>query len=879
MRGRWALGCDKKEDEAAGTITVFLSLILLIILSLLFTIIEGARIYTAGVMAERALTTAMDSVLAEYYGPLWEEYHIFGRYLEGDTQGARQEIQEELKEYISYTIHPGTGSGNSHATGKTELYHLSINDINVEGEVNLLDYQGQLLIKEAVEYTKYQKVGAAAEELLGKLKLLQTPNQVSFLMEKKQELQEELVQIDKGILKLMKLFDGIETSNKGIKLTREGTLKITDYFIKRIYSQEITMHQVGINRGEVFEAVKGKYFNPGNDFRQIEARFGQIEEALLVIENIRKLIEADMAAMSALSRGINANSSEPGQIAGIQRQLQAIQAGIQAKEALIALKENTITSCKNQISRTCNTLKALIQNTEPLLTEAITCINGIQLKVEVAAPLVDHYEQLLAQEKESLEEATYAGLEEGLGELKQYVGSGNLSYDFDGMKQVLQRNIGILKAAELKLTELEQRTFASDYQGAALCKQEAEISLSSYQISGLTLDYSTLVLDKSNQDSVVDKAKELLGSGLCGLVIDPDTVSKAERKSLSALPSELASLAQDDSDQLSVLKGFFQNINWDKTDLNSENLFQGFGDETSVTSILSAGINKIAEIYLFEEYLREHFNCYQGQNKIAGQEQTKAAGQEQLKTTGSEKEAQEENGEPAGNKASVDSREKPSLLTYEQEYLIVGKASDKENLYSVIMKIIFLRTILNFITVVSDSTARAEAKAAAVAIVGFTGLPILIGVVQVLVLIIWALEEALFDTCALLSGKEVPLIKNEISLKFHELFLISRGYLEKKVQGFTWPKGISLSYQNYLQLFLLMGGETGLAYRSMDLMQENIRLRYEVDTFEMENCYFGFCAGAEFGIERSFTEFSFVRRYIPRAAGGYSFTEKAEYCY
>ena len=61
-----------------GTITVFLSLILLLILSLLFTMIEGARVNTAKVFAERALTAAMDSTLAEYYGPLWEEYHIFG---------------------------------------------------------------------------------------------------------------------------------------------------------------------------------------------------------------------------------------------------------------------------------------------------------------------------------------------------------------------------------------------------------------------------------------------------------------------------------------------------------------------------------------------------------------------------------------------------------------------------------------------------------------------------------------------------------------------------------------------------------------------------------------------------------------------------------
>ncbi len=64
-----------------GSITVFLSLILLLILSLIMGIVEGARVNTARIFAARALTTAMDSVLAEFYDPLMEEYHLLGRCL------------------------------------------------------------------------------------------------------------------------------------------------------------------------------------------------------------------------------------------------------------------------------------------------------------------------------------------------------------------------------------------------------------------------------------------------------------------------------------------------------------------------------------------------------------------------------------------------------------------------------------------------------------------------------------------------------------------------------------------------------------------------------------------------------------------------------
>ncbi len=827
-----------RKCETEGTITVFLSLILLIILSLMCTIIEGARVYTARVMAERALTTAMDSVLAGYYGPLWEEYHIFGRYCEGDPTVAQHDIQNQLSEYIGDTINPEVDKINDDTSTRTDLYHLSLKDMRISNEISLLDYEGQLLINEAIGYMKYQEMGDAAQALLGKLKLLQTPNQVSYLMEEKQELQDELVQIDRGVLRLMMLFDGIETSDKGIKLTKQGTLKTRNYFIKKICNQEITMQKVGINQKDVFAALQEYYINTDNYFSQIRSNFSAIEEAKSVIEITREQIRAEAAAISEINRSLGVQPSKNGdkneaekQKDETRRQLQALQDSIQRKEALITTKEKEIKDCEIQVKNISKTLINIIQNTKPLIPEAITCITNLQLKIKVAAPLVANYEKLIVQNKEALETSTYEGLEEGLEELKKYVGTDNLGYNFDNMKQILEKNRIVLEQTESKLEEGMFKLSAGDRHSAALYLKGAEESLTTYQIDGLTLDYSTLLLDKSNQDSLLDKVEELAGSGFASLVIDTDTVSKASLNSSKALPSELASLTPDSSDPQSSLKNYFQN--------NSERLFQSFGSETSVDSILGAGINKIAEIYLFEEYLREHFYNYQGQI----------------------------------------SDQKPSVLKYEQEYLIAGKATDQENLYTVIMKIIFIRTILDFITILSDSTAREEARAAAIAIVGFTGLPILIGAVQIIIMIAWALEEALFDTCALLNGKEVPFMKRKATLQFHELFLISRTFLEKKAQGLQATNEVSLNYQQYIQFFLLMNNETSLSYRSMDLMQENIKTRYEVDSFEIEDCYFGFQAEAEFGITPIFTKFSFVQYYMPREKNDYSFKERIEYSY
>ena len=283
------------NQQAKGSITVFLSLILMLIFSLLLTIIEGARVGTAKVYAERALSTAMDSVFAEYYGPLWEEYHIFGYYPGGGTEEERcKQISESVKNYMSYTFEPDKDLNLADSTESYELFNTELNSISVNNETMLMDYQGELLINEAVEYMKYSEMGNGMELLMDKLSLLQTPEKVSYIYEEKQKVEEELVEIDKGILKLMKLLDGLQTDKKGIEVTKKGELKTVDYFVKKICFGEVTKETVGINQDNIFQALKNSYVNPSIDFEILDADFTGLETVLKQIEEIQaEQVEAE----------------------------------------------------------------------------------------------------------------------------------------------------------------------------------------------------------------------------------------------------------------------------------------------------------------------------------------------------------------------------------------------------------------------------------------------------------------------------------------------------------------------------------------------------------------------------------------------------------
>ena len=102
-----------------------------------------------------------------------------------------------------------------------------------------------------------------------------------------------------------------------------------------------------------------------------------------------------------------------------------------------------------------------------------------------------------------------------------------------------------------------------------------------------------------------------------------------------------------------------------------------------------------------------------------------------------------------------------TVLSYELEYILAGKDSDRENLEKTAEKLMALRTGMNMLYLLRDGRKRAEAEAAAAALVGFTGVLPLVRLTEALLLGAWALAEAVSDEKILFAGGEVPLIKTE----------------------------------------------------------------------------------------------------------------------
>lgn len=819
----------------------------MLVLALLCTIIESSRINTAKVNAQRSFTTAQDSTLAGFYTPLWNEYHIFGLNTGSEDYKTNSTmLTQTVKDYMEYTLNPDKDKAGVSDKKSVDIYDVCIDKVSLQNQTKLMDYEGRLYINQAVEYMKYAEIGTGLELLLDKLSLLEQPGKVSYIMEEKQKVEEELVEIDREILKLMKLYDGLMAGKKGIELNKDGTLKTTQAFIKKICYSDITMDSVGINNESIFQAQCDKYINPStmsfasirNSFIQIENVQKHIEEIHVNIAALEELISECETELSRLNSKDEKTDEDKNVIKNLNLCIKAYSKSIKELKDQVALQDELIKLEKVNINNISVSLNQLINELIPLQDDAIVSINKIINKTKSAAPLLAEYESLLKGSKDGLSQEIYEGLEVELNQLKKYTSTDNSGYDFLGMLKILEANKLILIDTRLALKSGQDALKSEDYTAAAGLYTTAEDYLMSYQIQGLKLDYSTLVYDKNNQKEALDKVNDAIASGLSSLVIDPKNISEAVLINTDTLPSFVHALTADNTDYSDAIGSFFTNAKTGDKNSASVDLFNEFQDGTNIKDLLTEGFNSLAEMILFREYLDEHFRLYQP------------------------KDIQSE-------------AHKPSSIEYEQEYLIVGKFSDAANLNAVISRIFLVRMIFDFISVLSDSSVRNEAKLIAAALVGFTGLPILVFLTQMLILLIWSFAEALLDTTALMMGKEVPIIKKKVAMTFPEIFMLTREQLSRKATSLPDTKELSLDYGNYLKIFLLMTGKEKLAFRSMDLIQENLKLRYMNDDFKVMNCLYGFEISAQFKIKRKFTSFGFLQKYYDSKKDSYQFSTLA----
>lgn len=164
-------------------------------------------------------------------------------------------------------------------------------------------------------------------------------------------------------------------------------------------------------------------------------------------------------------------------------------------------------------------------------------------------------------------------------------------------------------------------------------------------------------------------------------------------------------------------------------------------------------------------------------------------------------------------------------LDYEVEYVIFGKNSDVENLAAMAERLLLIREGQNLISVGLDSALREQAYVLATAVIGWTGNPGLVTIVQIAIMAIWAFIESILDVRTLFAGGRVAFVKNYAtwtSTVTHLLQVVDVNFRAKESEA-------GMNYIDYMRAMLVVESQEKLGLRSLDAIEYAIRTQ---DGFE-----------------------------------------------
>ncbi len=423
--------------------------------------------------------------------------------------------------------------------------------------------------------------------------------------------------------------------------------------------------------------------------------------------------------------------------------------------------------------------------TIPKIQSAVSAVRKLRTLQEEVKPLLTNYENKLNEYGGILSEGWMEALSESLLAMKQYIGNTETYYDFSAMHDRLLGNLGILeKTREILGDYLENSGENWEEQLSA-----AEAELAGYSLDGLEIRYQGMKRGTTVKDSFFQKLKNLLTDGLTAGVLDADNLSVKQLKS-SKLPSNSVGAG--------VFDVFDINLPENASDIGGGTLFSVIrGWKLSeFTEFLEGAMEDLVEKTLVVSYAKTHFSDYS-----------------------------DTDGE--------------GVLNYQLEYLLFGKKNDPDNLRRAALCILGVRLLMNIVHTFTNSEKRAQALAAATEIFGIA-IPFLTKACQYVILIAWALQNAKLETAEILKGKKVPFLvtKASFQITYGEIATMDKETRLKRAEAYEDATGVAPSYGTYLLLFLMIHGEDSLVYRSMDLIQEEIREGYDPD-FRLSDCLCG----------------------------------------
>ncbi len=819
-----------------GAISVFLSLILLPVFLLAGVIIDGSRLYACRNIVSGAGDLAMNAALADYDPILKDMYGLFAM--------VGEEVSDDtVRKYFSENINAqNLDRGGSY--GRLPVY-LTLEDGNftVNRVENTESYQTAVMLQQVLEYSKYRvPIAVINDGMLDGLGAFQGMDKKVDAIKSQLKFEEELTDLQQVLEKLKKqldiqdkLYEYFQKEYPSVIPNAEKNYALVS---RLLIASQVLKGDVGTEGGscrdlmeKFVEEAGGLGTGGGSAYGVCQTAAGNFE-ALYRMKRIHNGIDDTGKVFDGLKEGTDEwkeaeqlleNYSEAAEKMGacesmlhscmtpliketnrsLNKAYKNADQGIDCTEEIIKLSKKVIeknsegSSLKNAHKDFGKKIGQLedAELREPMKQEYDDYSRLLDnSKVERLIAQTENNKTFYSETRDGVEGITYCSKEVSIADYT----SGDFSGNAGGYMGGVTSNSSLGQQGEsFYRAEFRGSEFVVSVEIADLQKEEF------YQFVQEKCDVSSV--DEGRQQGEIDKANKNLAKG-------NETRERIEKNDVSTQPVDLSDvptvwLEQIGSTEAEVAletEGSADNDNSRKKVSGSvRNSLDEVKEKTAGLSQLSESIvggsingavMQVLEAFLVSGYESRMFSYYTADKGGDGSAETKSS------LTG-----------------YAFSSENNVMYRSEMEYMLFGKDVPAANVRNAKASIFAIRYGLNAIGAFSSSSLRAEADAAAMAIVGATGgtASFALPLIRSVIILGTTYVETDSDMRDLLEGKAVIVAK------------FGNGWHLTGFQG-KGSADFKLDYHQYLTIFLIINnmfdsGKAQSLARAADCIELNVR--------------------------------------------------------
>lgn len=756
----------KLKKSCSGAVTVFVTLLLIPAILVSGTAVDLARVYTAKSILQDANQLAANSILASYDALTQDIYGLYGVMEDDPVMG------DLLDKYIRVAVfgesEPKGGLGTFQLFYGSDLQDPTVTKAQSLGNIKVLRRQIE-------EYSKFRAPVIIVNEIMDAVDQFKDIKKDSEIISDKLELEDKVEEIKKIY---QELYDLIQDANGYVK-DEDGVKREIDAGFENIYDELRALKSTR----EEYEDLYRESSNPDPD---------EADDCRRHFDGILDNIEVLVDGGTLYSNWERGRYDENGEwIDGSWRNHETVQRGLEkaAKEGKKKLsgysdKLDKLVSKAQQADKKKSELKTLIDNLEANLNSG-NCSE--EMKSSISSD-IEQYKKLLKYDigdmaiamrgenapiieemQKELDELTYGKTDTSLG-----VSLNNLSN--------LSGNSGY--SIDLNIVNNTLRTGANDE-----LSQILSVGIPRLAVKGSYKPFNDSSFSSTKNPEFYSELQRLLSEETG----NSDSEKKRLRDALKNIQSTFKGMVDyttEGADYYRATSGdagssFVDEGDWGSEDSARDSTKDALNDSIikKIGNILDDAANKL----LILTYDTEMFSNF---------------------TTTSDPVVKTMSGIPMSTDVNY-------FFQSEQEYLFNGnEGSAKSNLIAVSGMIMLVRFVFNYIATFTVQSVKTEIMT----IKASTGpFGVLIGELARLA---YALGESVLDVGDLRSGGDVVIMKTDETWRFSLTGLVSSAV--ETVSGVDTGGRPSMTYSEYLRIFLLFKDGDTLAERTKKLISLNI---------------------------------------------------------